>query len=135
MGRTHASALLMIRFQTRAAHCYERVRRLAVNAAVFQIRRVVRRRRVLAVDTLPRQRCAGAQDLRLRRVDEADMVLFRKGEDLMAAHGLSDGDALGDGRRWPHCGRLQLAVCRGAQERIAVLALQSNDLRLFFLGH
>ena len=84
---------------------------------------------MLTVDALLRKRRTGAQDLLFGRVNEVDTVFFRKGEDLPAAHGLADGDALGDGRRGHDGLRLCLSVLCRTQQRVAVLALQGDDLR------
>ena len=72
---------------------------------------------------------AGVQNFVFRGMDEADAVLLRKRENLPAAHRLADGDTLGDGRCGRNGLRLHLPFFRRAQQRVAVLALQGDDLR------
>ena len=119
----------MVGFETGAAHGEEGIGGGAVEAAVFEVGGVVGCGRVLAVDALPRQRRTGVQNFVFRGMDEADAVLFGQPQDLLAAHGLADGDALGDGGRGGDGRGLRGPLRRGAQKRVAVLALQGDDLR------
>ena len=119
----------MVGFQTGAAHGDERIGRLAVEAAIFEIGRVVGRRRVLTVDAFPCQLSPRVQDLVLRRMNEANAVLLRKGQNFFAAHRLADGDALGDGRRGRDGLRLRLALFCRAEQRVAIFALEGDNLR------
>lgn len=89
----------VIRFQPRAAHRYQAIRRYAILGAVVQVSGVVRSGGVFAVNAACRQCRACVQDVFFRRVNEAHAVFCRVSEN------------------------------RRAQQRVAVFALHGNDGR------
>ena len=119
----------MVGFETGAAHGEEGIGGGAVEAAVFEVGGVVGCGGMLAVDAFAGEGGAGLENFVFRGMNEADAVLFGQPQDLLAAHGLADGDALGDGGRGGDGRGLRGPLRRGAQKRVAVLALQGDDLR------
>ena len=121
----------MVGFETGAAHGEEGVGGGAVEAAVFEVGGVVGCGGMLAVDAFAGEGGAGLENFVFRGVDEADAVLFgqRAGSPRrawacrwqMPSAMVGVGD---DGRGLP-----MPSCCRGAQKRVAVLALQGDDLR------